>query len=79
MALVVSVSSQTKIYPYSELKKAGPTLQDDLGGLMFTILFDAKQQSASVQASSGEPPPHFVAFLGNVRPFFPTAAIYKAR
>ncbi len=79
MALVISRNGQTKIYPYSELKKAGPALQDDLAGLMFTILFDTKQQSATVQASSGETPPHFVAFLGNVRAFFPTAAIYKAR
>jgi hypothetical protein len=46
---------------------------------MFTISFDAKQQTAAVQGSSGETPPHFVAFLGNVRPFFPNAEIYKAR
>ena len=78
MALVISVSSETKIYPFSELKKVGSELRDDLAGLRFTILFDAKQQSAIVRASSGEPPPHFVAFLGNVRPFFPNAAIYKS-
>jgi uncharacterized protein DUF3179 len=79
MALVISRNGQTKIYPYSELKKAGPALQDDLAGLMFTILFDAKQQSATVKPSSGETPPHFVAFLGNVRAFYPNAAVYKAR
>jgi hypothetical protein len=79
MALVISRNGKTKIYPYSELKKAGPALQDDLAGLMFTVLFDAKQQSATVQPSSGETPPHFVAFLGNVRAFYPNAAVYKAR
>jgi uncharacterized protein DUF3179 len=79
MALVVSASGNTKIYPYSELKKAAPSLQDEIGGFSFSIRFDAKQQSATVQASSGEPPPHFVAFLGNVRAFYPNAAIYKAR
>lgn len=79
MALVISANGETKIYPYSELKKAGPALKDDLAGLMFTILFDAKQQSATVQASSGDPLPHFVAFLGNVRAFFPSAVIFKAR
>jgi hypothetical protein len=78
-ALVISHERQTKIYPYSELKKAGPSVQDELGGLIFIILFDAKQQSATVQASTGEPPPHFVAFLGNARVFFPDAAIYKGR
>ena len=79
MALVISVDGETKIYPFSELKKSGAALQDDLGGLMFIILFDGKQQSATVQASSGEPPPHFAAFLGNVRAFYPNAVIYKAR
>jgi uncharacterized protein DUF3179 len=79
MALVISSNGQTKIYPYSELKKAAASLQDEIGGFSFSIRFDAKQQSATVQASSGEPPPHFVAFLGNVRAFFPNAAIYKAR
>jgi hypothetical protein len=79
MALVISANGETKIYPYSELKKAGPALKDDLAGLMFTILFDARHQSATVQASSGDPLPHFVAFLGNVRAFFPSAVIFKAR
>jgi hypothetical protein len=72
-------NGQTKIYPYSELKKAAPSLQDEIGGLSFTIRFDTKQDSVAVQASIGKPPPHFVAFLGNARAFFPNAAIYKAR
>jgi len=79
MALIVSKQGQTKIYPFSELKKAKSAVQDELGGVSFTILFDGKQQSASVQSSSGDVPPHFTAFLGNVRAFFPHAEIYKAR
>jgi len=79
LALVIARNGQTKIYPYSELKRVGPTLQDEIGGLPFTILFDTTHQSATVQASGGETPPHFVGFLGNVRPFFPTATIYKSR
>jgi hypothetical protein len=79
LALVISNKGQTKIYPYSELKKAGPSLQDELGGVVLTIRFDAKQQSATVQALSPDSPPYFVAFLGNVRAFFPSAAIFKAR
>jgi hypothetical protein len=79
MVLVICVNGETKIYPFSELKKAGSTVQDDIAGLMFTILFDTKQQWTTVEASSAETPPHFVAFLGNVRAFFPSAAIYKAR
>ncbi len=81
MALVISSDGQTKIYPYSELKKAGPSLQDEISGLSFSIRFDAKQQSAIVLAGKQDaaPPPHFVAFLGNVRAFFPSAVIFKAR
>lgn len=81
MSLVISINGQTKIYPYSELKKAGPSLQDEIGGLSFTIRFDEKQQSATVLATAQDAPPlpHFVAFLGNVRAFFPSAAIFKAR
>lgn len=78
-ALVISNKGQTKIYPYSELKKAGPSLQDEIGGVAFTIRFDAEQQSAALQTLTQDPPPHFVAFLGNVRAFFPSATIFKAR
>jgi len=79
LALVISDGGQTKIYPYSELKKAGPSLQDEIGGHSFTIRFDTKQQFATVLATTQDVPPHFVAFLGNVRAFFPSAVIFKAR
>ena len=79
LALVISINGETKIYPFSELKKVAPALEDDLAGHRFTVLFDAKRQSATVQVSSEEPPSNFVAFLGNVRAFFPNAAIYKVR
>jgi hypothetical protein len=79
MALVLSNGGQTKIYPYSELKKAGPSLQDEIGGHSFTICFDANQQSVTVQALGYDVPTHFVAFLGNVRAFFPGAPIFKVR
>jgi hypothetical protein len=79
LALVISTKGQTKIYPYSELKKAGPSLQDEIGGVAFTIRFDVKQQTATVQALTQDPPPHFVAFLGNARAFLPSSVIFKAR
>ena len=79
MALVISIQGQTKIYPYAELKKSAPALQDEIAGLAFTVRFDARQQSATILAATGDAPPHFVAFLGNVRAFFPNAEMYKAR
>jgi len=77
MALVISSNGQSKVYPYSELKKVGRPVEDELGGLRFTIFFDAKQQSAVLSASAGEPPPHFVAFVCDARAFFPAAVIFK--
>jgi hypothetical protein len=79
LALVVSVRGKTKIYPYPELKKAGPSLEEEIGGVSFSVRFDAKRQCATVQALGRDVPPHFAAFLGNVRAFYPNAAIYKAR
>ncbi len=78
MTLVVAYHGETKIYPYSELKKAGASVEDEIGGLVFTIFFDEKGQSATIRASGEEPPPHLVAFLGDARVFFPDAAIFKA-
>jgi hypothetical protein len=61
------------------LKKAGRPVDDELGGLGFTIFFDAKQQSAVLLPSAREPPPHFVAFVGDARAFFPAAVMFKTR
>jgi hypothetical protein len=79
MGLVVSYGGETKIYPYSELKRVGTSVRDEIGGLAFTVSLDTKEESATVRASTGEPAPHFVAFLGDARAFFPDATIFKAR
>jgi hypothetical protein len=79
MAFVVEIGTESRIYPFAELKKAGSTVHAELGDHTFTILFDAKKQIATVKVSSGDPPPHFVAFLGYLRPFFPNASVYQAR
>ena len=78
MALVISHEGQTRIYPYTELKKVHGPVQDKIGGFAVTIRFDAEQQTAAVFAQAGEPPSHFTSFLGNIRAFFPGATIFKA-
>jgi hypothetical protein len=71
LAFVISINGETKIYPFSELKKAASALQDDLAGHTFTILFDAKQQSVTVQPSNEEAPPHFCRLSWQCAGFFP--------
>jgi len=79
LSLVVSHEGITRIYPYSELKKAGHPLKDELAGLPITIVFDPKDQVATVRSSGGEQPPHFVSFFADARSFFPQAHVFKAR
>lgn len=79
LALVVSYHGTTRIYPYSELKKTGTFLKDDLAGREFTIVFDPKNQTAAIRELEAEQPPHFVAFLADARAFFPGAQVFKSK
>lgn len=79
LSLVVSYKGITRIYPYSELKKAGRSLKDELAGLPITIVFDPKDQVATVGSSGEEQPPHFVSFFADAKSFFPEAHVFKAR
>jgi hypothetical protein len=79
LSLVVSHEGITRIYPYSELKKAGRSLKDELAGLPITIVFDPKDQVATVRSSGGEQPPNFVSFFADAKSFFPQAHVFKAR
>ena len=79
LSLVVSHEGITRVYPYSELKKVGHPLKDELAGLPITIVFDPKDQVATVRSSGEEQPPHFVSFFADAKSFFPRADVFKAR
>ncbi len=79
LSLVVSYKGITRIYPYSELKKAGRPLKDELAGLSITIVFDPKGQVATVRSSGEEQPPNFVSFFADAKSFFPQAHVFRAR
>ncbi|MGH9711831.1 MAG: DUF3179 domain-containing protein [Candidatus Acidiferrales bacterium] len=79
LALVVQVKDSTQLYPFSELKKAGSSLADSIGGVRVIILFDSQEQTGSVRGQDGQPIPHFVAFLADARAFYPDAPIFKQR
>ncbi len=77
LALVITVNWQTKIYPFSQLKKARSPIADEIAGKKITIVFDSREQSASARGASGDAVPSFVAFVADVRAFYPNAPIYR--
>lgn len=78
MALVVTNQTSAAIYPYSELKKAGPHIKDALDGREFLIAFDSKNDTATLEGAA-EQLSHFVAFVANAKAFYPQARIFKAK
>jgi len=78
-ALAVIVNGSVQLYPFSELKKAGTPFTDDIAGVQLTILFDSRDQTATVHGPNAEPIPHFVAFFSDARAFYPDAPVFKHR
>ena len=76
-ALLVTNGVESKIYSFSELKKAGSHVVDQVGGEEVTILYDHASKTAQVNASTVAIT-YFVAFLGNLKDFYPQAVIFKA-
>ena len=66
-----------KIYPFSELKKVGSRVVDQVGGQDVTIVYDDTSRQAEVEAPGGNVS-YFVAFLDNLKAFYPKAEVYKA-
>jgi hypothetical protein len=77
--LVVLVNGKAKLYPFSELMKAVSPVADEFTGLNFAIVFDAKDQVASVRGAERDRITSFVAFLADARAFYPDAPTYKAQ
>lgn len=79
LALVVSTETSATIYPYSELKKAGPFVKDALGGKEFVIAFNSKNNTATLEGAAAAQLSHFVAFVADARAFYPQAKIFKSK
>lgn len=76
-ALWVSAGGRMKIYPFSELKKVGSRVADQVGGQSVTIVYDHPSKRAQVEAPEDNVG-YFVAFLDNLKQFYPNTEIYKA-
>jgi len=77
-ALLVAIGEATRIYPYSELKKPRAPLREEIGGHRLTIVYDRKTNSARVESETPSPLTHFVAYLDDLKAFFPQTEIFKA-
>jgi hypothetical protein len=79
LVLVVQLNHTSRLYPFSELKKARTPLTDVVGGTAVSIVFNARDQTADVEGPGGEQVTHFVAFLADAKAFYPDASVFKRR
>jgi hypothetical protein len=78
-ALLVAARGAIQIYPFSELGKAGMPLVEDVGGERVSIVFDRKSATARVEGNRADAVTWFVAFLGDLKDFYPEAEVYRAK
>ena len=82
-ALVITLNGETKIYPFSELRKqvdkTGTHVTDQFAGKTISVEFDAKDKTARARDASGATVPSYVAFLASARAFYPDAPRYKSK
>ena len=73
----VELNGVPKAYPFSELKKARPSLSDQVGGRSITIQFNQQSRSASVLDADGKPIPSIMAFWFAWYAFHPDTQVFK--
>jgi len=78
-ALLVSAGGETKIYPFSELKKAHSLVDDEVGGARVSIAFDARSKTARVKTVDSTQVTSIVCYLHDLKAFYPAAKIFRAR
>jgi hypothetical protein len=74
-ALLVAAGGAVKIYAFSELKRDYSPLIDNVGGKEITITYDREMEIAHVENQPAEVRA-FVAFLDDLKDFYPRAQIY---
>ncbi len=78
LALFVSSGDMAKIYPFGELRKAGSPVADRVGGREVRVVYDPSSQTARVEAADGKPVTFFVAFVDDLKAFYPGSDIFRA-
>ena len=73
-AAAVFSGETVTLYPFSELRKTQGTVRDG----RLRIDFEAESRRLEIQDEQGEPVDFFVAFLADLRVFYPEAAVFRA-
>ena len=72
----VEIDGVAKAYPFSELKKAGTLVGDQVGGRAIMVRFNQKSRSASVIDADGTPLPSIMAFWFAWYAFHPDTHVF---
>jgi len=78
-ALLVAGGGVIHIYPFSELSNAAMPLVEDVASARITIVFDPETQTARVEGDRTAAVTWFVAFLDDLKNFYPEAKVYRAK
>ena len=80
-ALIIPANGQGRahIYPFSQLRRAGNRVTEEIAGEQVVIEYDPQRKTAQARGADGRPVSSFISFVGNARAFYPKAKIYKAR
>jgi hypothetical protein len=75
----LEVNGRFKAYPFKELKKGAHTFDDELAGEEFSVVFDAKHQTARIVKIDGSETPTTMAFWFAWYAFHPETEVYEAQ
>jgi hypothetical protein len=75
--VAVFVGEVIKLYPLSELAKANQPIQDEVNGTRLHLDYDRKSRRLTIHDGSGESVRHFIAFLADLRAFYPDAERFQ--
>ena len=78
-AAAVFIGEAVKLYPLSELGKAGGVVEDVVDGKGLRLHYDRQNRRLSIQSETGETVKHFVAFFADLRAFYPIAERFQLR
>lgn len=78
-AAAAFVGGTVKLYPLSELAKAGKPVEDVVAGKRLRFHYDRQSRRLTIQDDSGETVQHIVGFFADLRAFYPTAERFQLR
>ena len=78
-AAAVFVEGAVKLFPLSELAKAREPVQDVLNRKRLRLHYDRQNGHLTILDDTGRPVQYFIAFLADLRAFYPSAERFQLR